>query len=268
MLKYTFIKFLFIGWVFMAFFLLLVFPFSGVMGFLMVGLLLYVGISVYGSFNIQSQYFYPVIFQGSTLERNIALTFDDGPDPKTTEGILDLLASYRVTASFFCVGKNMEAYPEIVARILRDGHDIGNHTYSHSKYWGFFSTQKITSEIEKVQAVLIRQHNLYPLIFRPPFGVLNPNISQVLSKTKLIVIGWNIRSFDTILDTLKAFERIKKRMAPGGIVLFHDSNPEVVDLLALFLAHVSKSDYQIVSLRKLLNIDIYEKVSHSESDVV
>ena len=102
---------------------------------------------------------YPsLVWKGKKTENSVYLTFDDGPHEKASE-ILDILLKYNTKATFFCIGKQIEKHPEILKRILSEGHIIGNHSYSHSKWNGFFSTQKKVSEIEQTNTLVSKLSN-------------------------------------------------------------------------------------------------------------
>ncbi|MCX4333477.1 MAG: polysaccharide deacetylase family protein [Bacteroidales bacterium] len=181
------------------------------------------------------------------------LTFDDGPDPDVTPLILDILAEYDVKAYFFLIGSKAEKYPETVRRIYAEGHHIGNHTYSHS---GFFplsgihgmdveiraGDSAISSALEDAAGTGDREK-----LFRPPFGVTNRNMAKVLRDTGHKVIGWDVRSFDTVFikDSLpseksyaavsKCLDRIVRRVRPGSVIILHDRLRLAPDLLRRLL---------------------------------
>ncbi len=187
----------------------------------------------------------------------IALTFDDGPNENTLS-ILDLLKKKNAKATFFCIGKNIDKHPEILKRIMEDGHIVGNHSYSHSNFFDFYRKNRLIEEIRKTDALIESMTGKKAQLFRPPYGVTNPSIRRALEVTKHKVIGWNIRSLDGILKDEKIiFARIKNRIAPGGIVLLHDTSHSVKILERLML-HLEENEYKVVSIEELLNIKAYE----------
>lgn len=212
-----------------------------------------------GSSLISSNYHIKT-FCNSPLEtgKKIAITFDDGPSPYTLE-VLDLLKKYNVKAAFFCIGKNIEAHPEIVKQILAEGHLVGNHSYSHSPFFDFYNAKKITEEIQKTDTLLEKFTSKKINFFRPPYGVTTPSIRRALKTTGHKVIGWNIRSFDGGTKNQNLiFNRIIKRISPGGIVLLHDTASHSVLVLEQFLQFLQKQNYQVVSVEELLNLKAYE----------
>lgn len=217
--------------------------------------LAFLGITTWGAFDMRLNYFSRNISKSNTCkDKVIALTFDDGPHEKTIE-ILDLLSKYSAKATFFCIGKQIEKYPKTVERIIAEGHSIGNHSYSHSNWNGFFSTQKIVFEIEQTNALITTFTNKKNSLFRPPFGVTNPNIAKAISKTNQITIGWNIRSLDTVIKNENSIlERIKKRVHPGSIVLLHDTSAKTVSVLEQLLLFLQSESYQTITIDELLEI--------------
>lgn len=216
------------------------------------------GILVIGSFFISSN-FHIKAYCSNPLEYNkvIALTFDDGPNENTLP-ILDILKRHNVKATFFCIGKNIEKHPEILKRIMDEGHVVGNHSYSHSSFFDFYRKDRVIEEIRKTDALIESFSGKKVQLFRPPFGVTNPSIRRALEVTKHKVIGWNIRSLDGILKDEKIiFARIKKRIAPGGIVLLHDRS-HTVSILERLMLYLEENEYKVVSIEALLNSKAYE----------
>ena len=194
----------------------------------------------------------------SETEKKIALTFDDGPSPYTLE-VLDLLKKYNTKAVFFCIGKNIEMYPEIVKQIIAEGHLVGNHSYSHSPFFDFYNAKKITEEIQQTDTLLEKFTSKKINFFRPPYGVTTPSIRRALKITGHKVIGWNIRSLDGGTKNQNLiFNRIIKRISPGGIVLLHDTASHSVLVLEQFLQFLQNQNYQVVSVEELLNLKAYE----------
>lgn len=211
-----------------------------------------------GSFFISSN-FHVKAYCCDPLESQkiIALTFDDGPNENTLL-VLEILKKYHVKATFFCIGKNIEKQPEILKRIIEEGHIVGNHSYSHSTFFDFYRKSRLIEEIRKTDALIESILGKKVKLFRPPYGVTNPSIRRALEVTKHKVIGWNIRSLDGILKDEKfIFARIKNRIAPGGIVLLHDTL-HTVKVLERLMLHLEENNYKVVSIEALLEIKAYE----------
>lgn len=194
------------------------------------------------------------------LEKNkiIALSFDDGPNPITLQ-ILALLKKHNAKATFFCIGKNIENYPEILKQTVEEGHTIGNHSYSHSHFFDFYRKDQIVQELNDTDAIIEKVIGKKSTFFRPPYGVTNPSIGKALAVTKHHVIGWNIRSMDGMIKNEKIiFNRIQKRISSGSIVLLHDTSTNTVSVLEQLLLFLQKNNYKVVPLEELLNLKAYE----------
>lgn len=167
----------------------------------------------------------------------VMLTFDDGPHPELTPKTLDILKEKQVKAMFFLIGKNVEAHPELVKRIITEGHRVGGHTYLHEPAFGFKFGSALDKDIMRAQNLLTDLSGKEEVYFRPPFGVTNPNIAQVIKKRGLQMIGWSLRTYDTAydFDSLKV-QKIVSQTKPGDIILMHervkstcDALPELID---------------------------------------
>ena len=186
---------------------------------------------IIGIFDIRQNIFVKSI--NSVREGNICLTFDDGPDPIMTPKILDILTRHHVKGTFFLIGENVLANPELVKQISDEGHSIGNHTYYHKTIFPISSKNKITEEIKKTNQLLEQITSKKIILFRPPFGITNPNIKKTLKKLEMTSVGWNIRSLDTITkDAKKLSNRVINGINKGGsIILFHDRCESTLEIL-------------------------------------
>ncbi len=220
--------------------------------------IVYLIINIIGSANIQLNYFVHSHCSSTTNKKEIAITFDDGPHPAITPKLIELLESHKVEVTFFCTGKNSSAYPELVIEIISKGHIIGNHSYSHSKFFDLFSATKMRKEILDTNQIINSITGKSALLFRPPYGVTNPMLRKALKYTKMISVGWSLRSFDTFRSSDKVLAKLKTRTKPGDIVLFHDTNPNIITIIEDYLKWLQKNDFKIVSLTTLLNISAYE----------
>ncbi len=212
-------------------------------------------LTIYGSFQIRFNYHLKAITNIKTTQKVVAITFDDGPSEFTTE-ILKLFENQPHKATFFCVGKNIKQHPEIFKNILKQGHDIGNHTYSHAKNMGFKNPTEIIAEIEKTNQIIEKYTGQKNTYFRPPFGVTNPSIRKAVQQTKHKVIGWNIRSLDAVIkNEEKIFQRIIKKIAPGSIILLHDTSEKSVEVVKKLLAYLNKENYQSLTIEEFLKLE-------------
>lgn len=203
-------------------------------------------------FNIRSGRYVKAFCKGETSEKVVALTFDDGPDPLYTSEVLDVLKEYQTPAAFFCIGSKAERYPDIVCRMQAEGHLIGNHSYTHTNTFPFFPFKRMLADVVKAQAILEEITSEKISFFRPPFGVTNPTIANVVKTLDFRVIGWSIRSFDTKGEaTDKILNRILKQLAPGSVILLHDRMPRSAELLRKLLEELKDRQYKVVRIDSL-----------------
>jgi len=166
---------------------------------------------------------------------HVLLTFDDGPNPQTTPIVLDLLKEYKVTAIFFVIGTKAKSENELIRRIMDEGHFIGNHTFSHHPMFALLNGAKVEKEIVELNNLLINQ-GIQTNLFRPPIGYSNPIIARVVNKLSLNIIGWNKRSYDTVIrNPKKLAKRLLFLAKPGSIILLHDNLKQTSEALSLFL---------------------------------
>lgn len=200
--------------------------------------------------------FGPFICQGDNSQRCVALTFDDGPDPRSTPALLDLLRAENVPATFFCIGRNIAANPKLTARIASEGHLLGNHTYTHSNATNFFGLARLTDEMTRTQSAVRDAAGVAPIYFRPPMGLSNPRVFKAAASLGLKVVGWTARGIDTqIRDSNRVVQRILRGVGPGSIILLHDGNipPErLLSTVKLLLAKLREQGYELARLDQLL----------------
>lgn len=217
----------------------------------------YLSLIVMGSASIRFNFYLKSLKRGYTKQKLVSLTFDDGPDPETTTKILDLLSKYNMPASFFCVGNKVEKDAEIVQKIFSSGHIVGNHSYSHSKIFDLRSTGNMIKEIEKTSELIYQTIGKKPMLFRPPFGVTNPLLAKAIKKTGVTSTGWSLRSWDTNGRVGRVVNRLKRKVHPGDVILFHDNRPNTVKILIRFLPYLIEKGYQVIPLDELLKTKPY-----------
>ncbi len=225
----------------------------------LVAFLIYIGVMIYGSFYIGSNFYLKPILSIKTQEKKIALTFDDGPDETITPIILETLGKLNVTASFFCVGSKISANPKILKEIFDQGHLVGNHSYSHSYYFDFYSTKRMTKELKDTEKLIEQIINRKVRLFRPPYGVTNPALAKAVKKCNYTVVGWNIRSLDTPKRkrTNRIISRVIRKIKPGSIILLHDKHPNIGTILEKLVEHATNAGYEIVRLDELIKQEAY-----------
>ncbi len=153
-------------------------------------------------------------------ENNIYLSFDDGPHPEITPFVLDELKKYGARASFFCIGKNVLAYPDIYKRIINEGHAVGNHSHNHLNGWK-------TKDADYLDDIATANQFISSTLFRPPYGKITRFQLQQLSKPpfRMQTVMWSVLSgdFDRRITPEKCLGNVLKNTRPGSIVVFHDS---------------------------------------------
>ncbi|MFY1045150.1 polysaccharide deacetylase family protein [Chryseobacterium sp. GP-SGM7] len=241
---------------FYLFYNVFIYAFHGTFWVYLFCFFMFSAVMVWGSFDIQLGFFVNSITHKRTKIKEVALTFDDGPTEFTPK-FLDLLKEKNIKGTFFCIGKQIEKYPETFQRIIAEGHTIGNHTLSHSNNTGFLSASKMVEEIEKCDEAMMNIGNLKTNLYRPPFGVTNPNIAKAIKKTNKKSIGWNVRSLDTVIDNeQKILKRVTKKLKKGSIILLHDTSEKTYNVLVellLFLECEKYSTFTIDSIIKSKN---------------
>jgi len=222
-------------------------------------LLLWFLITLCGSFFIRWDYHLKSLHANKSINENwVSITFDDGPNTEYTSEVLTLLKKYDAKATFFCIGKQIEKHPKVLERIIEEGHSIGNHTYSHSKSFGFFSAQKVKEELLKTKALVKDLTGLNMNLFRPAFAVTNPMIEKAVKELNLKSIGWSVRSLDTTARSQKTIlKRITSKVSKGDIILLHDTSKKTIAVLERLLVFLEEKNLQSVTVERLLEIEAY-----------
>lgn len=190
--------------------------------------------------------FYPhFTWQIPTDKKVVYLTFDDGPTAEITDWVLEMLHSYEAKATFFLIGKNIKEQPVLFEKLQKAGHSIGNHTYSHLNGWKNTDTDYLEN-LKKCDKLTSTD------LFRPPYGRLKKTQAHEILKDHRIIM-WDIIAgdWDKNVDGQKCFDRIRKRVHPGSIIVFHDSVkawPRLKEALPLTLRHLAKEGYRFEKL--------------------
>ncbi|MGC3948594.1 MAG: polysaccharide deacetylase family protein [Chryseolinea sp.] len=223
--------------------------------------LIYIAVQVYGSSVLSAQYYLPVRWRGSVESRSVAITFDDGPVAGRTDKILEILQRHKAPAAFFCIGKRVQAHPQLVNRMHGEGHLVANHSYFHGATFDLQLPSSITKELADTDVVIEQAIGLKPIYFRPPYGVTNPMVATAVRKGKYVTVGWSIRSFDTVIeDRNRLLTRITRSLKGGDIILLHDHGRCTMDILPDLLNKISSLGLKIVRVDQLLNEKSYAEV--------
>lgn len=193
------------------------------------------------------------IWKIETSKKEIFLTFDDGPIPELTHWIIDVLKSYQAKASFFMVGENVERNPELVARILEEGHSVGNHTHNHLNGFKTRTADYLTNVDQCAKALEPFLNPEKTRIFRPPYGRIAPNQAKKLKKVGYKIILWDILSldYDSRVSPNNCAQNVIKNAKPGSIVVFHDNikaNKNIRIALPMVLENLTQKGFQFLPL--------------------
>jgi peptidoglycan/xylan/chitin deacetylase (PgdA/CDA1 family) len=208
-----------------------------------------------------STFFRPVLIRGPRDGKRVALTFDDGPAEPFTEQVLDILREHRVPATFFVCGKNVERHPELLRRIVAEGHEVGNHTYSHLFVY-FKSRRRIAEEIDRTQAIIEKVTNIRPKIFRPPYGARWFGLVPTLLERGMHMILWSATGYDWKKDVQGITRAALRELKPGAVILLHDGRnalpaskidrSRTVAALPSIIAGTRQQGYTFAPLREFL----------------
>ncbi|NME66512.1 polysaccharide deacetylase family protein [Flammeovirga aprica] len=207
---------------------------------------------VMGVIKIENNFFLKSWIKKEGVQK-VALTFDDGPNKETTEKILEILGQYNVKATFFCIGHKIEEDFETIEKIVAQGHEIGNHTWSHSYFFDLYSTSKVKEELQKTNALIEGMTKQENKLFRPPYGVTNPHIAKAVKALGLHSVGWSIRSLDTIAKTKKELISKVEKVSGGDVILLHDTMQITVDHLEEIIKIIQRKNLQAVTVSELFN---------------
>ena len=205
---------------------------------------------------------FPDVFyrEGDKKVKEVALTFDDGPDSVYTPEILDILKKNKVKATFFLIGNRAELFPDVVKRMVKEGHIIGNHSMNHANIVKL-SKSETSKEIKDAEDVLVTLTGYKPALFRSPYGSLNPEKVKEIEKLEVKIIAWNVDSLDwKSLTAEQVKTNILENVKEGSIILQHSSGSREEDLTGSVAALkdvikvLKKDGYKFVTIPELLNI--------------
>jgi len=196
-----------------------------------------------------------VVWDINTEDKIIALTFDDGPHPKYTAAILDLLAKYDAKATFFIIGKNAEKYPEVVLRSYSEGHELANHTFSHPFK---VSVAELQKELRQTKEIIYSITGFSPALFRPVGGNYNDSMINAAVKDgyKVVMWSWHQDTQDWKQPGVKKItQKVLKGSKPGDVILFHDGGgdrSQTIKALEEILPVLKKQGYTFVTISELI----------------
>lgn len=196
-----------------------------------------------------------VFSKNKEATKKIALTFDDGPHPRYTEKILNILAKYNVKATFFVIGVNIENYPEPLKEASRRGHEIGNHSYSHNNEKDL-TEESVREEIEKCEALIYKATGKHPKLFRPPQGKYGEQVKNIAQEKGYSIILWSIDTKDwEHTPAIGIGEIVSAKVSNGDIILMHDytsGKNTTCDALEIIIPDLLSRGYEFVTVSELL----------------
>ena len=214
---------------------------------------------VYRGFGSQAD----IVRRDPGIGNKVVLTFDDGPSGSYTPEILKVLAEKGVYATFFLVGKHVEQYPEIAKQIVEEGHEVGNHTYGHITIPNSAPPQ-LTAQIVRTNLIVLQNTGVFPPYLRPPRGLYDMRMRRIAKLLGQELVLWSLSSQDwhPRATTAGVVRRVLDRVAPGDIILFHDSGSLInsegssrrstVEALGLIIDGLREKGLEVVRLEDFM----------------
>ena len=192
----------------------------------------------------------------------VALTFDDGPNPKTTPVALELLKKYNAKGTFFMVGHAVEGNEEIVKRVVAEGHQIGNHSWDHPVLTKI-SLEKAKSQINDTTAALKKASGLDVHIMRPPYGAINGAIQAAVDQSFIL---WDIDTLDWKNRNIASIMKEVRKAQPGSVILMHDIHQTTIDALPSILQYLTEQGFEMVTIEELMGdqLELHQAYTNRE----
>jgi len=210
------------------------------------------------------QLYAPVRLHGPRDGTAVALTFDDGPDPEHTPAILDALEAAGARGTFFVVGERAQAHPELVRELVERGHQVANHSHRHRWWESLFFLPAAERDLSRASDAIEAAAGVRPALFRPPIGMLTPELWVASRRHGMDVAGWTVRPYDgRVRDPAEITRRVTSAQGPGDVVLLHDtagrdgSPPPARDALPAILSDLTERGLQAVTLSDLWGVPAY-----------
>jgi peptidoglycan/xylan/chitin deacetylase (PgdA/CDA1 family) len=208
----------------------------------------------------------PVLASGPSQDKVIALTFDDGPSTSATPAVLDVLRHYNLRATFFLVGSNVQRHPGITSRIVAEGHQVGLHSYSHSRWLPYELPSQVDSDAARTREAVLEAASVAPRFYRPPHGKTSPWMRWACHRAGYTLVNWSVSAKD-----LKARDGgtlaidILQKVRPGAVVLLHDGldtsdapkHSALLDALPIIIGRLLAEGYRFVTLAELFQREAY-----------
>ena len=210
---------------------------------------------------LQQRYPDTIVLSAAPTENQVALTFDDGPDPRFTPQLLDLLAEHDIQATFFVTGARAEAFPDLLQRIVDEGHIVGNHTYSHPNLVEASDISILEEEVRQTEDIINDIIGYRTRLFRAPYGFLYDELVEKLAEMNYSIVGWSVDSLDwqEAAPEVIAYNVISN-IHPGAIILMHDGAGETgdrtntIEALRQIIPNLTEQGLDFVTVPELLDI--------------
>lgn len=220
----------------------------------------YVALILLGVFFPRFGMYAEVLSRGSPRRRELALTFDDGPDPNSTRRVLQILRDKNAKATFFLIGHKVEQHPEVVREIVKAGHDVALHGFRHDRLFSLRSPRYVQEDIERCQRAIESACGERPLLFRPPIGFVSPRTAEGAKRAKVLLVDCSVRAYDGTgrQSARSVTRRIERGLERGAIVLLHDAAekgdfiPPAIEALPDLLDSIERRGLKPVTLKQLL----------------
>ncbi len=214
----------------------------------------------------QSERLVPIYYV-DTKEKKVAISFDASWGMERTQQILDTLKEHDLKTTFFLTGFWVEDYPELVKLISDEGHEIGNHTFSHP-HLNSLSEEQVTEELKKVEDMIFEASGQRTTLFRPPFGEYSNHVIKAADELGYQTIQWSIDSLDwQNLSKEELVQRVTSRAHKGAIILFHNNGLHTADALPEIIEYYQKHGYSIVAISELVYKEDYHIDPHSGAQI-
>lgn len=202
------------------------------------------------------------VLSASRQSRKVALTFDDVPDPRFTGKVLDVLKSKQVKATFFAMGTRSMKHPDLLRRISREGHDVGNHSYSHPDF-SKLPLEDVKAQIERAEKTIAGIIGYKPKLVRPPYGAIMPEQLEWAKGQAYTVVNWDVDSADwRQLTANEVFRNVTSAVRPGSVILMHAGGGQgqnlegTVKALPRIIDWLKEHHYEPVPLTELLGLPV------------
>ena len=199
-----------------------------------------------------------IFLRGDTGEDRVALTFDDGPDKINTPRILDILKENDIKATFFVIGQAVEEFPDVSRRIIEEGHQIANHSWSHPNYSELDNEKVLNEELLPTSEKIAEVTGIYPQVMRPPFGAINDETIEFLENKDWQIVNWSLDSVDwhyAVDRPEEIVSTIEKHHHPGAIILLHNGiiNQITVEALPDIIEVLQSEGYDFTTVEEILS---------------